>query len=166
MPERREEEEPRLHFRARPADMPDLTESYKVAFETIKQLTTLCAGSIVVIGTFLKDIFPSKNGTLDVGAGIKLLITLAFISFGLSLIVSSYAMLDYSRSLRFLELSRTPEGREELQQRYRRPRLLVPVPFTRGYTTLPQLLLRYLPLPFFTAGLLFFGVAVVLNLYR
>src|SRR5215217_5743953 len=92
-----------------PPDEPDLTESYKIAFETIKQLTTLNAGSIVVIGTFLKDIFPSKNGSLAVGAGMKLLITLAFISFGLSLVFSSYAMLDYSRCLRYAELSRTPE---------------------------------------------------------
>jgi hypothetical protein len=148
-----------------PADMPDLTESYKVAFESVKQLTTLNAGSIVVIGTFLKDIFPSKNGSLAVGAGMKLLITLAFISFGLSLLVSSYAMLEYSQMLRFSELWRIPEEREKLRQQ--RPWPLVPVPFRRGtYIGLWQLLVRYLPLPIFTAGLLFFGLAVVLNLYQ
>lgn len=140
-----------------PAYEPALTESYKVAFETIKQLTTLCAGSIVVIGTFLKDIFPSKNGILAVGAGIKLLITLAFVSFGLSLIVSSYAMLDYSRILRSIELLRTVEARDV-------PAALRALRWRR-YEAL-SLLFRYLPLPSFTAGLLFFGLAVVLNLYQ
>jgi hypothetical protein len=143
-------------------DIPDLDESLKVAFETIKQLTTLNAGSIVVIGTFLKDIFPSKNGSLDVGAGMKLLITLAFISFGLSLIVSSYAMLDYSRRLRNLELARTPHGQMQLEEERKRRGLEYRYLLWRGRL----LLFRYLPLPIFTAGLLFFGLAVVLNLYQ
>jgi hypothetical protein len=141
------------------AERPDFTESYKVAFETIKQLTTLNAGSIVVIGTFLKDIFPSKNGSLAIGTGIKLLITLAFISFGLSLIVSSYAMLDYSRLFRSLELLRTPHGQAQLE--YERDREEY-----KQWLRTRRLLFRYLPLPIFTAGLLFFGLAVVLNLYQ
>jgi hypothetical protein len=150
----------------RDEDTPDLTESLKVAFETTKQLTTLCAGSIVVIGTFLKDIFPSKNGSLAVGVGMKLLITLAFISFGLSLIVSCYGMLSYSRSLRRLELLSTPHGRERAT-RESRPWLYVPIPFSGGIDVpLSQLIQRSLPLPLFTAGLLSFGLAVVLNLYQ
>jgi hypothetical protein len=140
-------------------DIPDLEESLKVAFETIKQLTTLNAGSIVVIGTFLKDIFPSKNGSLDVGAGMKLLIALAFVFFGLSLIFSTYAMLDYSRRLRHFEIWRTPTGREKLMHS-QPPNLLEEA----GRSI--WAILRLLPLPTFTAGLLCFGLAVVLNLYQ
>jgi len=45
---------------------PDYTESIKLGFEVAKQLTTLNAGSIVVIGTFLSNIFPTdKTGNSD-----------------------------------------------------------------------------------------------------
>jgi len=39
----------------------DLSESIKLAFEAAKHLTTLNAGSIVVIGTFLSMIFPTDS---------------------------------------------------------------------------------------------------------
>jgi hypothetical protein len=143
--------------------IPDLTESYKVAFETIKQLTTLNAGSIVVIGTFLTDIFPSENGRLNVGAGMKLLIALAFVSFGLSLVFSSYAMLHYSRRLRRLELWRTPSGRARI--RGEQERTLDHLYGEFVLSTWPRLLI-YVPFPTYTAGLVCFGLAVVLNLYR
>jgi hypothetical protein len=84
-------------------EFPDYTESIKLHFENLKQLTTLNAGSIVVIGTFLKDIFPRENGTLDVSAGIKLLIALSFISFGVSLVLASYGMFQYARRLWLFE---------------------------------------------------------------
>jgi hypothetical protein len=46
---------------------PDVAEVIKLGFEWMKQLTTLSAGSIVVIGTFLSNIFPTDNqGTLTV----------------------------------------------------------------------------------------------------
>jgi hypothetical protein len=61
---------------------PVLTVSIKLGFETTKQLTTLNAGSIVVIGAFLGAIFPTdKQGTLTVPLYIKLLIGGAFRSF-------------------------------------------------------------------------------------
>src|SRR5215203_215298 len=82
----------------------DYTESIKLGFESVKQQTTLSAGSIVVIGAFLKDIFSIKNGTLNVGEGplgsiIFWLIVLSFVAFGLSLILSSIALFYYSRRL-------------------------------------------------------------------
>jgi hypothetical protein len=41
-------------------------------FETVKHLTTLSAGSVVLIGTFLQDIFPkTKGGELAVGLFTK-----------------------------------------------------------------------------------------------
>jgi hypothetical protein len=69
----REELEPRPDL--------DLREPHRLGFETSKQITTLNAGSIVVIGTFLSDIFPHKHGTLAVGLPIKLLIAAAFAFF-------------------------------------------------------------------------------------
>jgi len=64
-----------------------------LAFEAFKHLTTLNAGSIVLIGTFLKDIFPKDNqGNLSVDTGSKLLIATSFLLFGLSLAASAYSM--------------------------------------------------------------------------
>jgi hypothetical protein len=62
-------------------------------FETVKHLTTLSAGSIVLIGTFLQDIFPKgPGGELAVGAFTKWLIAGSFILFGASLIAASFFM--------------------------------------------------------------------------
>jgi hypothetical protein len=46
-------------------------EAIKVAYDSFKYLTTLNAGSIVLIVTFLKDIFPSEGGTLDLEPAIR-----------------------------------------------------------------------------------------------
>jgi hypothetical protein len=82
----------------RPA--PDLTEAIKLGFEAMKQLTTLNAGSIVVIGTFLSNIFPTdRQGTLTVPLYIKILIGLAFVGFGASLLLSTYVLILYRRML-------------------------------------------------------------------
>jgi hypothetical protein len=62
-------------------------EGLKAELEVVKHITTLNAGSIVVIGTFLKDIFPIAMGT-----GLKLLIAAAFLLFGLSLALSAGGM--------------------------------------------------------------------------
>lgn len=78
---------------------PDFTEVYKLAVESSKQLTTLNAGSIVIIGTFLKDIFPSQQGTLMVDPFLKVLIALSFVCFGVSLVAASFAMVYHSRQL-------------------------------------------------------------------
>ncbi len=43
-------------------------KSLKQGFQLAKQLTTLNAGSIVLIATFLKDIFPNENGVLGIGS--------------------------------------------------------------------------------------------------
>jgi hypothetical protein len=43
-------------------------KSLKQGFELAKHLTTLNAGSIVLIATFLKDIFPNENGVLGIGS--------------------------------------------------------------------------------------------------
>jgi hypothetical protein len=76
----------------------DFTEGVRLGVEAIKQLTTLNAGSIVVIGTFLSNIFPSdKHGTLMVPWYIKLFIGLAFVGFGVSLGLATAIMFRYRR---------------------------------------------------------------------
>jgi len=65
----------------------------QMLFETTKQLTILSSGSIVVIGTFLSNIFPTdKHGILAIPNGIKLLIATAFVGFGGSLISATITM--------------------------------------------------------------------------
>jgi hypothetical protein len=120
---------------------PDSTQARTLAFETAKQLTTLNAGSIVLIGAFLKDIFPSENGTLAVSAGMKLLIALSFLSFGASLVGSTFAMIYYTR-------------------------VAAPLAQLRGTRAswFVRLFVVRLPLPAFTAGVICFGSAVVINL--
>jgi hypothetical protein len=82
-----------------------VTESITVRFETVKHQTTLSAGSIVVIGTFLKDIFSFSGGTIDAGKGnygviILILIVLSFVGFGVSLATSTFALSYFPRLLR------------------------------------------------------------------
>jgi hypothetical protein len=122
---------------------PDVTEVLTLGFEWMKQLTTLSAGSIVVIGTFLSNIFPTDNqGTLTMPLGIKLLIGLAFVGFGVSLIVSAKAMDTYRGILeRFLRRERP----EEI------------------YSRATKITIS-LPLLFFTVGVICFGLAVLLNM--
>jgi hypothetical protein len=107
-----------------------MSEQQTLGFEAIKQLTTLNAGSIVVIGTFLSNIFPTdKQGALTVPLYIKVLIGAAFVWFGASLILSVLAMIEY----RF------------------------------GSKAEPRFIL---PLTSFTGGIICFGAAVLLNLFR
>jgi hypothetical protein len=123
---------------------PDVAEVIKLGFEWMKQLTTLSAGSIVVIGTFLSNIFPTdKQGTLTMPLGIKLLIGAAFVCFGVSLIVSAKAMDTYRAILEFYLRGDRPE---------------------EIYSRTTQLAIS-LPLLFFTVGVICFGLAVLLNLF-
>jgi len=123
----------------------DLTESIKLGFESTKQLTTLNAGSIVVIGTFLSNIFPTDSlGALTVPLYIKLFVGAAFVGFGASLIFSTLEMYLIHRFLNFHLRTGgyTPEG------------------LSRGAS-----IALLLPLAPFTGGLICFSVAVILNLF-
>jgi hypothetical protein len=126
----------------------DLTESIKLGFDAFKHLATLNAGSIVLIGTFLQGIFPSsdKQGTLLVGPLIKGLIAASFVCFGLSLALAAVAMYRYTIILEKY-LSDTLDIDRDIQVKRGRQ--------IRGAT-----------LGIFVAGLVIFGIAVVLNLYR
>jgi hypothetical protein len=127
-----------------------LVDSYQVAGDAVKQVATLSAGSIVVIGTFLTDIFPSnKQGVLQTVPVIKLLITAAFALFVVSLISSAVTMYRYAKVLRFLA-ERTPQ---------------VQVPKTLRSPPGPiSLWAHHMPLTTYTVGVFFFGLAVVLHL--
>jgi hypothetical protein len=84
-----------------------LLDYFKLSHDTQKHLTTLTAGSIVLISTFLKDIFPkSKNGTLLIGMPIKVLIAVSFFCFGCSLLGSTLLLGRYST--RALEVGSAP----------------------------------------------------------
>ena len=106
---------------------PDVTEVITLGFEWMKQLTTLSAGSIVVIGTFLSNIFPTdKQGTLTIPLGIKLLIGAAFVGFGVSLIVSAIAMNTYRG---ILEFSLRGDRPEEIYSPVKRITIFLPLLF-------------------------------------
>jgi hypothetical protein len=113
-------------------------EGLRLYFESAKHLTTLNAGSIVLIATFLKDIFPSEGGSLTVGPWMKFLIGAAIVSFGISLLIS---VIDMSLII----------GSVENQQ------ALVE---TRSIETLVVVA----PLVIFVLAVFLFGFAVVLNL--
>jgi hypothetical protein len=68
----------------------DIRESFKLAFESVKQLTTLSAASLALFATFLDRIFPSKPSKLDIE--VKVLIGVSFASFILSLVLSAFSM--------------------------------------------------------------------------
>ena len=115
-----------------------------MTFETFKHLATLNAGSIVLIGTFLQGIFPSQNGVLNTGLGVKLLIAASFVCFGLSLATAAYAMYRCTRIL---------------------DHYLYAVLDVNRYKP-PTSLERVLPLGSFWLGLGAFGLAVLINLFR
>ncbi len=131
----------------RPDDkQPDLTEAIKLGFETFKQLTTLSAGSIVVIGTFLSNIFPTDSqGTLTVPLYIKLLLGAAFLAFGAALIYSTTAMFQIRVALLMhLETGGSDSSFDEDGVAF--------------YTL-------FLSIACFSGGIIWFGAAVLLNLF-
>ena len=144
---------------------PNYTESIKIGFEAVKQQTTLSAGSIVVVGAFLKDIFSIENGTLNVGESplgdiIFWLIVLAFVMFGLSLVTSSIALQYYPRRL-WLHIHEPHV--EELDPK--------PVPQAPGESERVAQFREFatdrgkaMSVFFLNIGLISFGAAVVLNL--
>jgi hypothetical protein len=144
----------------------DYTESIKLGFESVKQQTTLSAGSIVIIGTFLKDIFSIDNGTLNVGEGplgnlIFWLIVLAFVAFGVSLVSSSIALSYYSRRL-WLHIHEPIAEERHPHQVRKAPGESRRVAQFREFATDRGKAISVFSLNF---GLISFGAAVVLNLW-
>ena len=121
------------------------TQLFQPGIDAAKHITTLNAGSIVVIGTFLKDIFPTKDGTLAVGPELKLLIAASFICFGISLLTATISIYVLTRNLQnyIFEPHDNPALQDQVLRYY----------------------VRQLHLPFFATGVICFGAAVLVNLY-
>ena len=79
-------------------------EALKFGFDSVKQLTTLSSGSIVLIGAFSKSILPtSESGQLSLNPpGLKYLLVLSFISLGASTLLGAYATFLHIRLMRDL----------------------------------------------------------------
>jgi hypothetical protein len=90
MSKRRESSNGDEHLRD--PEVTDVQKSIELGFDTAKQLTTLSAGSSVLIATFLKDIFSDDAGDLAISAFETLLVGTSFICFGLTLLMSVAAM--------------------------------------------------------------------------
>jgi hypothetical protein len=116
-------------------------EDLSLYFEATKHLTTLSSGSIVLIGIFLKDIFPNEAGALTISLPLKILIALSFLTFAISLMLSAGHLLLIGETVRF----RTrPEYSYYLPDDWR---------------------LAFLPWVAYIVGLLFFGIAVLTSLF-
>jgi hypothetical protein len=115
----------------------DIRESFKLAFESVKQLTTLSAASLALFATFLDRIFPTKPSKLD--NEIKVLIGVSFASFILSLVLSAFSMWRISGLVR---------SRRAYDKKKRRIRWNI-----------------VLPSMWYILGLSFFGTAVLLTVF-
>jgi hypothetical protein len=116
-----------------------IRESIKLGFESVKHLTTLSAGSTVLIATFLKDIFPNIE---DLSAALKWAISGAFIAFGMSLVVAVACFWAFAVMLR----SQLDFHTSTLRVRYR--------------------LSMALPSYFYICGLMLFSLAVLFRLLK
>ena len=116
----------------------DVKESIKLGFEAVKHLTTLTAGSIVVIATFLKDIFPSADGPSTLHPLLKVLVAASFVALGLSLVASAFCLWGFS-----------------VMPRSRKPWPVNKVRF-RWYVAAPSF--------FYITGSMFFTAAVLIDL--
>jgi hypothetical protein len=106
----------------------DVRESFKLAFESVKHLTTLSAASLALFATFLDTIFPKE---LDFE--IKVLISLSFAAFILSLVLSAISM------WRIAGLVRSRRGYEKKKRRIRWNILLPSMSYILGLSFLEPL---------------------------
>lgn len=67
-------------------------EGIKLLYDTFKHLTTLSTGSIVILATFLKDVFPNPEW--------QILSSVVFVLFLVSTISAVLVMLGYGELLR------------------------------------------------------------------
>jgi hypothetical protein len=115
----------------------DVQESFKHGFEGVKHFTTLNAGSFVLIATFLKDIFPKRDGRLALDPFDEFLIGTSFVFFAASLALSAFSLWGLAVLLR---------SRKSFQEKTLRFRLYIG-----------------LPAFFFVSGLSCFGTTVLIT---
>jgi hypothetical protein len=117
-----------------PVHADDVREGLKLAFEAVKHLTTLNAGSFVLLATFLKDIFHG-----ELARGDKILVGSAFLCFAASLVFSAFSMWRLATLMR---------SRREYETKKTKIRWNIANPSG-----------------FYVLGLLFFGTAVLANVF-
>jgi hypothetical protein len=117
-----------------PVHADDVREGFKLAFEAVKNISTLSAGSLVLIATFLKDIFDNELATGD-----KVLVSLSFLCFAVSLVLAAFSMWRLSTLIR---------SRREYITKKRKIRWNIVYPSAS-----------------YILGLSFFGTAVLSNLF-
>ncbi len=117
-----------------PVHADDVRESLKLAFEAVKHLTTLNAGSFVLLATFLTDIFPE-----ELTRGDKILVGSAFLCFAGSLVFSAFSMWRLATLMR---------SRREYARKKKKIRWNIANPSGS-----------------YVLGLLFFGTAVLANVF-
>ena len=79
-----------------------LLDYYKVAVDRQKLLTSLNAGALVLIGTFLSDIFSKSDLNLllpIIGVPIGVFVVLSLLFFGISLLVCTWLIEMYNRAI-------------------------------------------------------------------
>lgn len=64
-------------------------EAVKLIFDSFKHLTTLCTGSLVILATFLKDLFPSPEW--------RLLASFSLVFFLLSIISAIFILMTLTK---------------------------------------------------------------------
>jgi hypothetical protein len=70
----------------------DVRESFRLGYESVKQVTTLTAGSFLLSATFLDTIFRSAGSAAHLAPDVKILIGGAFLCFVLSLVFATFSM--------------------------------------------------------------------------
>ncbi len=114
-----------------------IAQRARLGFEHARHLSTLSAASILLISGFLRIIFPRPlEGGLWISVGSKVLIAGSFVLFGLSLLLSALAMYAF-----FQRLDEKNPHRVKAQYQTR-----IGIPFAC-----------------FFVGLLWFGIAVLIN---
>jgi hypothetical protein len=138
-------------------------EYFKVAIDVNKHLTTLCAGSLVLIGTFLKDIFLPHELSLPV---MQVLIGLSFFFLSSSLIVAALLVGQYRGAFfRVAKFAQKPQLEtqpdEEGKSLTEEERI---VNHLTGFPNPNRARSRYLAPTLFFLGVLTFSMAVILSL--
>jgi hypothetical protein len=126
-------------------------EGYKQTQDSQKHLTTLSAGSIVLIATFLSDIFPKAEGVLLIESDVKWLVAISFGMFAISIALSSWLLIHLP-----IVVERIGDIDINIPMNQYKKRVLTQLKYSFQ--------LRYWTFVAFLLGMFSFGVAVLLGL--
>jgi hypothetical protein len=145
-----------------------MVEYFTAAIDSVKHLTTLSAGAIVLIATFLSDVFTRRDLAYSwMGVSINTLIILSLLSFGISLGASLWLIWKY-RVVIFRvtkNLERPLKGKPIWYSRERELNTHIDVlNYLTKYPDYVRRVLVWLSPISFLLGLAFFGLAAYINL--